>query len=149
MMEPIKFQKSITDIFKIACIDLPKAVSETGYMPNYYEDSEYQKLLDTITKLSKVLKDEIFENSAELKDKEWIAKAMMPEYNWLFSLSTIRERVFKDAYVPERHINEEEAHKLLTRLKQQQDKIKEQALNEEKEEKQKEQVLLNWLDPES
>ena len=85
------------DIFKIACIDLPKAVAETGYMPNYYEDSEYQKLLDTITKLSKVLKDEIFENSAELKDKEWIAKAMMPEYNWLFSLSTIRERVFKDA----------------------------------------------------
>ena len=76
---------------------MPKAVAETGYMPNYYEDSEYQQLLDTIAKLSKVLKDEIFGDSAELKDKEWIAKVMMPEYKWLFSLSSIRERVFKDA----------------------------------------------------
>ena len=148
-MKPDKFNQSITDIFKMACVDLPKAVSQTGYMPNFYGDQEYESLFKVITKQSNDLKDEVFGDLAELDDQTWLEKSMLPEFKWMFSLSTIRQKIFIDSKIPERHINEEEAHKLLARLKQQQNKIREQAVNDEKEEKQKEHLMLNWLQPRS
>ena len=118
-------------------------------MPNFYGDQEYESLFKVITKQSNDLKDEVFGDLAELDDQTWLEKSMLPEFKWMFSLSTIRQKIFIDSKIPERHINEEEAHKLLARLKQQQNKIREQAVNDEKEEKQKEHLMLNWLQPRS
>ena len=53
------------------------------------------------------------------------------------------------AGVPMLHINEEEAKKMLLRLQKEQDRVREQALHEELEVKQREQVLLNYLEPQS
>ena len=45
------------------------------------------------------------------------------------------------------HINEYEAEKLLQRLHQEQKEIREQALNEEYEVKQRERILLSFYEP--
>ena len=45
------------------------------------------------------------------------------------------------------HVNEAEAKKMLTRIKREQDMITEKAIKEEQEEKQKEQLLLDFLEP--
>lgn len=45
------------------------------------------------------------------------------------------------------HVNQNEAQKLLDRLTHQQIQMKEQALKEEKEGKQNEQVLLKYIEP--
>ena len=66
-------------------------------MQDFYQDSEYQKLLDAITKLAKDLKKEVFGNLAELNDQTWMEKSLLPEFKWIFSFSSIRQRVFKEA----------------------------------------------------
>ena len=81
----------------MACISFPKAIAETGYMEDFYQDSEYQKLLDAITKIAKDLKNEVFGNSIELSDQTWMAKSMLPGFKWIFSFSSIRQRVFNEA----------------------------------------------------
>ena len=71
----------------------------------------------------------------------------MPDLEWLSKFDSIREKVHKAAGVPLLHINEQEAKKLLNRLQKEQDRVREQALNEELEVKQREQVLLSYLEP--
>ena len=72
---------------------------------------------------------------------------MMPKCKWLLHLDKIRERVHEASKVPMLHINEHEAEKLLQRLHQEQKEIREQALNEEYEVKQRERILLSFYEP--
>ena len=89
----------------------------------------------------------MFGEATELDKQDWMQKALMPDLKWLSQLEKIRERVHKASGVPMLHINEHEAKKLLERLHQEQKKIREQAINEEYEARQKEQILLNFFEP--
>ena len=40
----------------MASVDFPRAIAETGYMQNYYAESEYLRLMEAATKLSIDLK---------------------------------------------------------------------------------------------
>ena len=71
------------------------------------------------------------------------------EYAWLFSFLTIREKVFTLSDVDKLHVNEKEAERLFRRLKRQQQLLKEKAMKEEMEGQQKEQLLLNYMQPHS
>ena len=89
----------------------------------------------------------MFGGATELNKQDWIQQAIMPDCKWLSQLDKIRERVHEASGVPMLHINEHEAEKLLQRLHQEQKEIREQALNEEYELRQREQILLSFLEP--
>ena len=55
-MQPDKLARSIGSILKIAAIDFTKAVLQTGYMDNPYDDSVYKKLESGIEKICEYLK---------------------------------------------------------------------------------------------
>ena len=64
-------------------------------------------------------------------------KSFVSELSWLFKLEEIRKKIHENANIPMLHVNEEEAKKMLARIKQEQDLIIEKAVKEEQEEKQK------------
>ena len=72
-----------------------------------------------------------------------------PEIEWLFSFDTIREKIHEISNIEMLHINENEAQKLFNRLKRQQQMMREKAMKEEQEGQQKEQVLLDYMQPHS
>ena len=60
-------------------------------------------------------------------------KALTADFSWLFSFSSIREKIHDRANVELLHVNELEAHRLFERLTREQLKMKELALKEEQE----------------
>ena len=112
-----------------------------------YNESDYDRLESGIEKVCDDLKKEVFGDATELDKQDWIQKTILPEFSWLSQLDAIRERVHRASGVPMLHINEHEAEKLLQRLHQEQKRIREQVLNEEYELRQREHILLSFLEP--
>ena len=67
----------------MAAIEFTKAVFETKFMEEIYDDSQFKKLESGIEKICNTLKQEVFGEAAELEKQEWIEKAMMPKLEWL------------------------------------------------------------------
>ena len=74
---------AIKPILKMAAIEFTKAVFETKFMEQIYDDSHFKKLESGIEKICNTLKQEVFGEAAELEKQEWIQKAMMPKLEWL------------------------------------------------------------------
>ena len=71
-MKPDKFARSIGSILKMAAIDFTKAVFQTGYMDDPYDDLAYKKLESGIEKICMDLKHEIFGGQEKLQKEEWM-----------------------------------------------------------------------------
>ena len=63
------------------------------------------------------LKNEIFGEKMVLDKHRWMKLSHSPELQWLFSFDSIREKVHTEAKVKMLHVNQQEAEKLLNRLK--------------------------------
>ena len=111
----------------MAAIEFTKAVFETKFMDALYDDADYKKLESGLGKVCQDLRLQVFGESAELEKKEWMRQAMMPDLEWLSKIDLIREKVHEASGVPMLHVNEQEAGKLLERLQEEQDRIREQA----------------------
>ena len=98
-MESDLFLKTIKIICKLASINFFKAVVETGYMEDFYSDSQYGNLETAIDMVSNKLQQEVFEQSSKLEKSEWMKKSHSPELAWLFSFVTIREQIHQLAGV--------------------------------------------------
>ena len=122
-------------------------ITAVKIMDEYYDNADFKKLESGIEKVCEDLKHSVFGDTTELEKKDWIRQVLMPDLKWLSKFDSIRKKVHEASGVPLLHINEQEAKKLLERLQKEQDKVREQALNEELEVKQREQVLLNYLEP--
>ena len=146
-IKPDEFVLAIKPILKMAAIKFTKTVFETKFMDVCYDDADFKKLENGIEDVCKDLKHSVFGEATEIEKKDWIHQVLMPDLEWLSKFDSIREKVHKAAGVPLLHINEQEAKKLLDRLQKEQDRVREQALHEELEVKQREQVLLNYLEP--
>ena len=118
-------------------------------MDSLYDDSHYERLEQGIEQISAGLQQKVFGEAIELDKKDWVKQALTKEFEWLFTLETIRQRVHEAAGVPQLHVNEHEARRLLERLQSEQDKIREQAIQEEKEGKHRVQNILNYLEPQA
>ena len=131
--------KDVTKILlRMASINFIKAVVETRYMENLYKNSHYLDLESSIDKISGDLIQQVFGNSNTLHIDEWTKLAHSKELAWLFSFNTIRERIHSLANVEMFHVNEKEAERLFKRLRRDQQLLREKALKEEMEGKQKE-----------
>ena len=82
-MDPEKFVDAIRPILKMAAIDFTKAVFETKFMDQLYEESHFNKLESGIEKVCNTLKQKVFGEKTELDKKEWVRQAMMPDLKWL------------------------------------------------------------------
>ena len=72
MMEPNRFVDAIRPVLRMAAIEFTRAVFETQFMDQLYEDSDYNRLESGINKICDDLKIKIFEDKAELNKKEWV-----------------------------------------------------------------------------
>ena len=79
-MEPDKFVDAIRPILRMAAIEFTKAVFETKFMEQLFDDSHFNKLESGINKICNDLKLKVFEEATELNKKEWVRKAMMPDF---------------------------------------------------------------------
>ena len=122
-----EFELAIKPILNMAAIEFTKAVFETKFMDVLYDDADYKKLESGLGKVCQDLTHQVFGDSVELEKKEWMRQAMMPDLEWLSKIDLIREKVHEASGVPMLHVNEQEAGKLLERLQQEQDRIREQA----------------------
>ena len=86
-----------------------RALIEIGYLDEFYNTKEYKALQTAIVKISEELKDKVFGKDEEIQSSQWLKKTQSIEYRWLFSFTTIRNKIFKDAGVVPLHINKEEA----------------------------------------
>ena len=89
-MEAEKFVGAVRAILRMGAIEFTKAVFETKYMDTLYDDSHYKKLETGIDKICEDLKQKVFGEATELDKKEWMRQAMEPEFEWLFTIETIR-----------------------------------------------------------
>ena len=79
-MEPYKFVDAIKLVLRMAAIEFTKAVFETQFMDQLFDDSHFNKLESGINKICNDLKLKVFEETTELNKKEWVKKAMMPDF---------------------------------------------------------------------
>ena len=86
-----------------------RALIEIGYLDEFYNTKECKALQTAIVKISEELKDKVFGKDEEIQSSQWLKKTQSIEYRWLFSFTTIRNKIFKDAGVVPLHINKEEA----------------------------------------
>ena len=108
-MKPDLFIDTIKFICELASIDLIKAVVETGYMDDFYSQNQYDSLQSGIDSVCQELKDQIFGELLELEARQWMMHALTPQYDWLFSFPSIRDKVHSKANVELLHVNELEA----------------------------------------
>ena len=133
----------------MASTDLIKAAEETGYMKSLYTTSHYGSLTASIHQVSKDIARQIFGTSTEVQKNFWLSEAQIPDNSWLFSFSSIREKIHQHAGVEMYHVNETEAKKLMDRLKKQQQSMKEKAMEEEQQAKMIMEAKLETLKPQS
>ena len=103
-------------IFEMASVDFIKTADDVGYMEGLYKKNDFDSLYTAIKTLCERLTQNLFDDSRHLETSRWIKKAHSSEYSWLFSFATIREKIHELANVEQRHVNVEEAEKLLHRL---------------------------------
>ena len=118
-------------------------------MKDPYTSTHYESLDKAIKQISLEFRQKIFDEKISIEKSDWITKSHTTECAWLFSFEKIRDKVFAKANIEKKHVNEDEAKKLLTRLNRKQEQLKEQAIKEELESKQKEQVLIDYMEPHS
>ena len=66
-----------------------------------------------IEKVCEDIRQEVFGGATKIDQKEWVYKAMSPDFEWLYKFETIRKRVHEASDVPLLHINDREAKKAL------------------------------------
>ena len=70
-------------ICKMASSNLIKAVVETGYMEEFYDNGHYEIFDLTIDQISLEFKQEVFGESSTLEKKDWMTISHSPEFSWL------------------------------------------------------------------
>ena len=68
----------------MASSNLIKAVVETGYMEEFYDNGHYEIFDLTIDQISLEFKQEVFGESSTLEKKDWMTISHSPECSWLF-----------------------------------------------------------------
>ena len=89
----------------------------------------------------------IFGNEIQISEQIWLEKLENSILNKPFQ--KIRNKIFKNAKVEPRHINEQEAKKLLKRKQSQALRMKEDAEKEEQKRKLQEESILVFLNKNS
>lgn len=88
-------------------------------MEELFKHEDYEALDSASERICQDLKQQVFGEQDQIEKTEWLSTALLPQTEWLFSLDSIREKVYLSAEVEMLHINEKEAKRLLIRLKQQ------------------------------
>ena len=64
--------EAIKPFLKMAAIEFTKAVFETKFMEEIYDDSQFKKLESGIEKICNTLKQEVFGEGVDIEKQEWI-----------------------------------------------------------------------------
>ena len=108
-MEPNRFCDVIKKICELASTKFIKAIVETGYIDEFYNERDYKNIQIAIDQVSEEFKEEIFGKATELDANQWISRALNPNCAWIFSYPLIREKVHAKANVKMLHVNQREA----------------------------------------
>ena len=63
---------AVKPILRMAAIEFTKAVFETRFMEEIYDDSQFKKLESGIEKICNTLKQEVFGEGVDIEKQEWI-----------------------------------------------------------------------------
>ena len=86
-------------------------------MEELYKNEDYEALDSAIESICQDFKQTVFGEQSQVEKTEWLSTALLPQTEWLFSLDSIREKVYLSAEVEMLHINGKEAKRLLIRLR--------------------------------
>ena len=112
-MQKYLFYQSIKTIIELATTRFIGALHEIKYFNNLYDQQDYQTLQNAIDDICQDIKSQIFGEDQQIDRMKWIQQSRLADLRWLFSLKSIREKVFSRAKIEMKHINEEEAKRFM------------------------------------